>query len=52
MIALHRRWLEQAGAQLGRNVPVEISPLFAQDEAETAERVPPGTTVTEPCYFC
>ena len=52
MIALHRQWLEHAGATVLPDVPVEISPLFAQDEQETAERVQSGTMVTAPRYFC
>jgi len=52
MIALHRRWLEHAGARVLSDVPVEISPLFAQNKFETAQRVTPATTVTEPRYFC
>jgi UDP-N-acetylglucosamine/UDP-N-acetylgalactosamine diphosphorylase len=51
MIALHRGWLQRAGVSVAGNVPVEISPLFAQDEREMSERVPHGTNVTEPRYF-
>jgi UDP-N-acetylglucosamine/UDP-N-acetylgalactosamine diphosphorylase len=51
MISLHRDWLERAGAKIAANVPVEISPLFAQDEREVDERLPKGTVVSEPRYF-
>lgn len=36
MIALHRRWLEQAGARVAPGVAVEINPLFALDADEVA----------------
>ncbi|MCA9211150.1 MAG: hypothetical protein KDA55_22480, partial [Planctomycetales bacterium] len=31
MVALHRRWLREAGAEAPNDVPVEISPLWALD---------------------
>lgn len=40
--ALHRRWIEAAGASVATGCRVEISPLFALDEAEVARRVPAG----------
>ncbi len=52
MIALAREWVERAGATIADNVPVEICPLFAQDEIELMRRIPPGLTVTRPRYFC
>ncbi len=51
MIALHRRWLEGAGATVAPQVAVEISPLFAVDAAETARKVAAGTKVTSSRYF-
>ncbi len=51
MIALHRRWLEGAGAKVADGVSVEISPLFAIDAAETAAKVKPGSQVTADKYF-
>jgi UDP-N-acetylglucosamine/UDP-N-acetylgalactosamine diphosphorylase len=45
MIALHRRWLEAAGAKVARDAVVEISPLFALDEWEVRGRIGPGTVV-------
>jgi UDP-N-acetylglucosamine/UDP-N-acetylgalactosamine diphosphorylase len=51
MISLHRRWLEAAGAKVGGNVRVEISPLFALDAGEVATKVKPSTTITEDKYF-
>lgn len=38
MIALHRRWLEQAGVRVAADVVVEINPLFALDAGEVAEK--------------
>lgn len=52
MADLHRRWLRQAGARVDDGVPVEISPLFAQDEEETRARVAAGTEISEPRHFC
>ncbi len=51
MMALHRAWLRQAGAEVGDDVPVEISPLFALDAEELAEKLPAGTRIAEPTYF-
>ena len=36
---LHRKWLEQAGIHLAPEVLVEISPLFACDAIQLAERI-------------
>jgi UDP-N-acetylglucosamine/UDP-N-acetylgalactosamine diphosphorylase len=51
MVTLHREWLRAAGAEVGDDVPVEISPLFALDADETAARVKAGTRVTASNYF-
>lgn len=51
MVALHRKWLRQAGAEVADGVDVEISPLWALDAEELAEKTPPGTRVTEPTFF-
>jgi UDP-N-acetylglucosamine/UDP-N-acetylgalactosamine diphosphorylase len=51
MIARHRRWLERAGAQVQPGVAVEVSPFFALDAAELAEKVAPGLVVREPTFF-
>lgn len=50
MVALHREWLEAAGAKVG-DLPVEISPHYALDADELAAKLPAGTVVTEPTYF-
>jgi UDP-N-acetylglucosamine/UDP-N-acetylgalactosamine diphosphorylase len=52
MIQLHRRWLARAGAQVADSVPVEISPLWALDHRQVAERIEPSMTVNEPTFFC
>jgi len=50
-------WLEAAGAKVPRNEQgkpahaLEISPLFALDPAELAERVSEGLSITGPQYF-
>jgi len=52
MMAQHRRWLRQAGAEVASDVPVEISPLFALDADELAAKIAAGTRITQPTYFC
>jgi len=51
MVAVHREWLRQAGAEVADEVPVEISPLFALDDAELAEKISDETRISEPEYF-
>ena len=51
MMAQARRWLRAAGAEVADDVPVEISPLYALDAEELAEKVGPGVKVTEATYF-
>ena len=48
MIALHRQWLEAAGAKVDPGVAVEIGPLFALDAAEAEAKLPRGLHVTKP----
>ncbi len=52
MAAQHRRWLRRAGVEVADDVPVDICPLWALDADEVAEKIEPGTRVTEPRYFC
>jgi UDP-N-acetylglucosamine/UDP-N-acetylgalactosamine diphosphorylase len=54
-IALHTEWLRRAGIDTGGH-PVEVSPLFALDADELAEKilsttVPPGKTLPGPTGF-
>lgn len=51
LMALHRQWLRQAGAQVADDVPVEIHPLWAASPAEVAARLPPGSVIDRPTYF-
>ncbi|QDV71059.1 putative uridylyltransferase [Rosistilla carotiformis] len=48
---LHRKWLQQAGANVEANAIVEIHPLWAQDAMEVGDRVEPGLSVSEDRYF-
>lgn len=45
-LALHRGWLEAAGASVPADVRVEIHPAWALDAAEVARKVPPGLKFT------
>ncbi len=51
MMALHRKWLRAAGAQVADHVPVEIGPRFALDAEQTAEQIQPGLVVDRPTYW-
>ena len=51
MVALHRRWLQEAGATVRSDVAVEISPLWALDSQEAARKIEPGAVIDEPRYF-
>ncbi|MCU0958530.1 MAG: UTP--glucose-1-phosphate uridylyltransferase [Pirellulaceae bacterium] len=54
MVALFTQWLRQAGATVVEDTPVEISPLWALDAAQVAQRLaqsPPARTIDQPTYF-
>jgi UDP-N-acetylglucosamine/UDP-N-acetylgalactosamine diphosphorylase len=51
LLALHRRWLEQAGAIVAEGVPVEICPLMALDGEQLAARIERGSLFSEPTYL-
>lgn len=51
MTSLHRRWLEKAGATVADETTVEISPCFALDGAELAERLPTGTHIERDTFL-
>jgi UDP-N-acetylglucosamine/UDP-N-acetylgalactosamine diphosphorylase len=51
MVALHRHWLEHAGARVSPNVAVEISPLFALDADEVQRKVSRATFIESPVCF-
>lgn len=50
--AVAKSWLESAGTEIADGATVEISPLFARSPGDLAEKIPPGTRVTENRYFC
>jgi UDP-N-acetylglucosamine/UDP-N-acetylgalactosamine diphosphorylase len=51
MIALHTKWLREAGATVEPGIPVEISPLFALDAGDLAKKLLAGLHVTQATYF-
>jgi UDP-N-acetylglucosamine/UDP-N-acetylgalactosamine diphosphorylase len=51
LVALHRRWIEEAGGAVAKGVDVEINPLWALDAAEVRSKLPAGTQITTPTYF-
>lgn len=51
IIQLHRRWAQQAGAELRGDVAVELNPRFALDADELATKLPAGTVIDEDRYF-
>lgn len=51
MCVLHTAWLKHAGAAVPADAAVEISPLFALDPAECAQKLAPGTQLTAPVYL-
>lgn len=50
-VALHRRWLEAAGAKVAPNAAVEISPLFALDAEEVKAKLKAGTVIDKHTYL-
>ncbi|NOY43557.1 MAG: UDPGP type 1 family protein [Planctomycetes bacterium] len=51
MLAQHRRWLLAAGAEITDNIKIEISPQFALDAQQVAQRIKPGQTFNESAYL-
>jgi UDP-N-acetylglucosamine/UDP-N-acetylgalactosamine diphosphorylase len=51
LLALHRRWLQSAGASLADGVQVEIGPLFALDAEQVRARVRPGQEFHQSQYL-
>lgn len=49
--ALHRSWLESAGATVADGVKVEISPMFAADREALMARIESGTTIDADKFF-
>ena len=46
IVAEHTRWFRRAGVEVTHGVAVEISPFFALDAGELAEKIRPGTRVS------
>ncbi|HEX2965775.1 MAG TPA: hypothetical protein VHO84_08315, partial [Syntrophorhabdaceae bacterium] len=53
IIDLHKRWLRRAGIEIGDNVVVEISPLFAMNDEDLAKNLTRQgiTAVQSDTYF-
>lgn len=51
VVALHTRWLTEAGATVADGVKVEINPLFALDVGQLKAKLPAGTVVDSDRYF-
>ena len=51
IVALHKRWLREAGAKVAEGVGVEINPLWAGNAEEVRQRVKLGTEIDNPTYF-
>ena len=51
IVALHRSWLESAGAVVSDGVKVEISPMFATDRESLAGKIDSGTVIDADKYF-
>ena len=48
MMAQHRRRLRAAGIEIGDDIAIEISPLYALDEADLKTKLKPGTKFDKP----
>jgi UDP-N-acetylglucosamine/UDP-N-acetylgalactosamine diphosphorylase len=48
----HRRWIEAAGSSLADDIAVEISPRWAVDDEEVAERLTSPIHFTENTFLC
>jgi UDP-N-acetylglucosamine/UDP-N-acetylgalactosamine diphosphorylase len=51
LISLHTDWLRRAGATVQNGTPVEISPLWALDASQVAERIELPCTLDRPTFF-
>lgn len=51
IMALHRGWLREAGAEVADETPVEINPLWAMDAEQVAGKVSSGSKITSSTYF-
>jgi UDP-N-acetylglucosamine/UDP-N-acetylgalactosamine diphosphorylase len=51
LLAQHRRWLQAAGTKVAEDINIEISPHYALDAAQLAERLPPNQPFTKSHYL-
>lgn len=51
LMRLHTQWLRKAGAHVQNGTPVEISPLWALDAAQVAERITLPCTIEQPTFL-
>jgi UDP-N-acetylglucosamine/UDP-N-acetylgalactosamine diphosphorylase len=51
IVAVHTGWLRQAGVEVSNGVAVEISPLFALDAAQVAERASAEVRISTDTYL-
>jgi UDP-N-acetylglucosamine/UDP-N-acetylgalactosamine diphosphorylase len=51
MVALHRSWLEAAGAKVAPDSKVEIHPAVALDAESLRQRIAPGTQFNTDMYL-
>ncbi len=51
IVALHTRWLEEAGITVADGVKVEINPLFALDVNQLKDKLSTEDSITEDRYF-
>ncbi len=52
MVRLHSKWLRKAGVTIAEGTAVEISPLWALDQQQVAEKVPSPMTIDKPTFLC
>ena len=51
LMRLHTQWLRQAGAHVQHGTPVEISPLWALDERQVAQRIQLPCSIDQPTFL-
>jgi len=51
IVALHTRWLKEAGVMVADGVKVEVNPRFALDVNQLKEKLSADTSITEDRYF-
>ncbi|MCH2125288.1 MAG: UDPGP type 1 family protein [Pirellulaceae bacterium] len=51
IVALHKQWLREADAHVEDGILVEVSPLWALDANQVAQKIEPGLRVTQSQWF-